>query len=218
MPKNSIIFDFDGTLIDSAPSILNSLQYALNEALVTPLYPLDESLIGPPLTEVVSNVLGKEQQDRIPRVVECFKRYYDTQGYKSSLPYAGMEHLLEQLKQANFDIYIATNKRFLPTKNIVNYLGWTDHFKKVYALDYFRPAAIDKSAMLSCVKLEVNQDSKNLLYVGDRKEDADAAKANEMPFLWVSWGYGKFVESIGRHSIVNVPMQILEFASISQSN
>ncbi len=216
MTKPSIIFDLDGTLIDSAPSILSSLKYALNEVSVTPRHPLSKSLIGPPLTQIVSSVLGKEQQDGVPLVIECFKRHYDTQGYKSSTAYPGIQELLEQLKQTDIDIYIATNKRIVPTKSILNHLGWNDYFKKAYALDYFQPNVVDKSTMLSQVAHELKKDSKNLFYVGDRLDDADAAKDNNMSFLWASWGYGEFVESMDKSSIVNFPKQILESISIFQ--
>ena len=209
MSKPSIIFDLDGTLIDSAPSILSSLQAALNEASVTPCKPLSESLIGPPLPQIILDVLGKEQQASIPDVIERFKRHYDTQGYKSSVVYPGIQDLLEELKQTDIDLYIATNKRITPTQSILKYLGWNDYFKEVYALDYFLPAVLDKSSMLSNVVKELKKDSKDLIYVGDRPEDADAAKENKMPFLWASWGYGEYVD-IGMHSQLNFPDQILK--------
>jgi phosphoglycolate phosphatase len=210
MSKPSIIFDLDGTLIDSAPSILSSLQAALNDASVTPCQPLSQSLIGPPLPQIISHVLGEEQQASIPDVIEYFKRHYDTQGYQSSVVYPGIQDLLEQLKQTDIDLYIATNKRIAPTKSILNYLGWNDYFKKVYALDCFRPAVLDKSSMLSRVVDDAKKKSKDLIYVGDREEDADAAKENKMPFLWASWGYGEYVAAMGVGAILNFPDQILE--------
>lgn len=213
MTKPSIIFDLDGTLIDSAPSILNSLQAAMIEASVTPCLPLNHSQIGPPLAQIISDVLGKKQQARIPDVIECFKRHYDTVGYKSSVDYPGIQDLLEQLKQTDIDLYIATNKRISPTQSILNYLGWNHYFKKVYALDYFQPAVSDKSTMLSCAVNELKKDPKDLIYVGDRVEDADAAKKNMMPFLWVSWGYGECVESMKIDAVLNSPNQIFQYVN-----
>lgn len=209
MTKPSVIFDLDGTLIDSAPSILSSLQAALDEASVTPHHPLSQSLIGPPLPQIISDVLGKEQQDRIPDVIEYFKRHYDTQGYKSSVAYPGIQDLLEKLKQTDIDLYIATNKRIKPTRSILNHLGWNDYFKEVYALDCFRPAVLDKTTMLSNVVNELKKDSNDLIYVGDRTEDADAARENRMQFLWASWGYGE-CETIRIDDLLNFPDQIIK--------
>lgn len=214
MPQPSVIFDLDGTLIDSAPSILSSLKAALNEVSVTTVRPLSHSLIGPPLPQIVSEVLGKEQHARIPDVIECFKRHYDTHGYQSSVAYPGIQDLLEQLRQTNVDLYIATNKRIVPTQSILNYLGWNHYFKKVYALDCFRPAVADKSTMLSRVIQNLKRDSTELVYVGDRFEDFQAAEINLIPFLWASWGYGSR-KSMGRiQTVLNSPMDLIQLTKI----
>ena len=212
MPYKNIIFDLDGTLIDSARSILSSLQAALDAADICPNLPLDQSLIGPPLPQIMAEVLGKEHQERIPEIIERFKAHYDAMGYLNTVVYPGISEMLAQLQQKNIDLYIATNKRIIPTLNILYHLKWNGYFKKVYSLDYFTPAVADKSTMLARVCDDLNNDIKDLVYVGDRSEDAEAAKKNRMPFLSASWGYGEKVVNIGCDGVLISPEQIINFA------
>lgn len=209
MTKLGLIFDLDGTLIDSAPSILSSLQVALGQASVTPRRPLTKSLIGPPLRAIISNILKKEDQARIPHVMQCFKYHYDTLGYQSSLAYPGIQDLLEQLKKTDVHLYIATNKRIVPAYSILSYLGWSKFFKNVYALDYFQPAVADKVTMLLCIKDKLKKEYDDFIYIGDRPEDAHAAKENNLPFLWASWGYGGCTAPVETDNTLSAPYQIM---------
>lgn len=214
MAQRSIIFDLDGTLIDSAPSILSSLKAALDEVSVSPIHPLSHNLIGPPLPQIISEILAPQQHSRIPEVIECFKRHYDTHGYLSTAVYPGVKDVLVKLKRENIDLYIATNKRITPTLSILAHLGFTEFFKNVYSLDYFKPPAPNKSAMLSNIRLIANQNDVDLVYVGDRLEDAEAAYENKIPFLLASWGYGNLFQSISIKSILNSPADLLKFTLI----
>ena len=60
MPPRSILFDFDGTLIDSAPGILASFEAALRQTGITPAVPLVASLIGPPLPVTAAALVGRD--------------------------------------------------------------------------------------------------------------------------------------------------------------
>jgi phosphoglycolate phosphatase len=156
----------------------------------------------------MAEVLGDEHQERIPEIIELFKVHYDTNGYLNTVVYPGIQEMLIKLKQKNIDLYIATNKRIAPTQSILNLLGWTDFFKKVYALDYFQPAVPDKSTMLSSILKDLEKDAHDLVYVGDRAEDAVAANKYSISFLWASWGYGEGVGNMEKIGVLNYPDQI----------
>lgn len=189
----NIIFDLDGTLIDSAPTILKGLERVIEISGIIPLLPLTPSLIGPPLKETILQLIGHDSGISMESLVEEFKAYYDSEGYKSSQVYDGIHELLRELVVRNASLYIATNKRFEPTQKIIDYFGWTTHFKHIYSIDKYTEAPFaNKAAMIAQLIQEQNIDIQSSLYIGDRIEDQEAASLNTLPTILVNWGYGDF--------------------------
>jgi len=205
-----LIFDLDGTLIDSAPSILASLAKVLDEAGVTPCVPMDSNLIGPPLQETLSKLTGTQNPEILRSYVEAFKRYYDEGGYKETLPYSGIVEMLSKLRARGFPMHLATNKRLAPTLLIIDFLGWNDFFSSIYALDRYQPRLSDKGELLQRLLMEQRIRADEALYIGDKSEDGIAAERNALAFLGVKWGYGDFADG-GKWLAVNSPRSLLEW-------
>ncbi|MDP2795496.1 MAG: HAD hydrolase-like protein [Sulfurisoma sp.] len=85
-----LLFDLDDTPIDSAPSMLASMSAALMKCGITPIIPLDKSLIGPPLRDTLQRVTGIDNAERIESLVNAFKTHYDTDGYRETMVYPGI--------------------------------------------------------------------------------------------------------------------------------
>lgn len=187
-----LIFDLDGTLIDSAPSILAGFEGALKQHHLQPVLPLNEKLIGPPLKETLKLLTGITDPHRIEALADSFKCYYDAEGYKASRVYPDIGEVLARLKQEGHILHIATNKRLNPTLKILQYFGWQGLFTHVYALDCQTPAFPDKTAMLAGLLAQQGINPGKALYVGDKREDGEAAERNRLPFIAVAWGYGDF--------------------------
>ena len=185
-----ILFDLDGTLIDSAPAILASFRDAFAQTGIPAVRSIDESIIGPPLTETLELLAGSRDASLIDRLAAAFKASYDTEGYRLTATFTGIDQMLSQLKAAGFTLAIATNKRILPTRLILEHLGWSNYFATVYALDLFTPRLANKAAMLARLIADQAIPVDQALYIGDRSEDGESADANQLPFLAVTWGYG----------------------------
>ncbi|WP_019939046.1 HAD family hydrolase [Bordetella sp. FB-8] len=206
MPLRHIVFDLDGTLIDSAPAILGTLASILEQAGLEPVRPLTQDIIGPPLAEIVASLVPVEKAALIPVLIAAFKNQYDGHGYKETLSYPGVSIMLESLVKMNFSLFIATNKRIYPTRLIVNHLEWDGLFSGAYALDSFDPPFTGKAGLLSRLRNQLGLDKSSSIYVGDRPEDAAAAAHADLPFIQAAWGYGSGWGKIR----LDTPWQLIE--------
>jgi phosphoglycolate phosphatase len=190
MNRNKIIFDLDGTLIDSGTSIINSINIALKTNNIKANKPLNIDLIGPPLNDIFLSIISEENKKYISKLIQCFVEHYDLIGYKETIVFEGVKEMLDELLNKDLELYIATNKRITATHKIMDYLGWNEKFKKVYTLDYFNPPMPNKKLMLKNICKELPK-SNFTVYIGDRKEDGEAANEAKIDFFWAAWGYSK---------------------------
>lgn len=190
--RDTLIFDFDGTLIDSAPGILATYAEVLASAGITPAVPLDQHLIGPPLQPTMEKLVGEQLTDpaRLQALVEDFKLRYGSTGVAHTPAYPGADDALLSLREQGYTLYLATNKRAQPTLALLDKFGWQAHFQRVYCIDSSQPAFCDKTAMLRQLLLENNLAAEACLYIGDTRGDYLSANANGIPFIAALWGYG----------------------------
>lgn len=187
--KKHIIFDLDGTLIDSAPSILESFKQAFSLQNIRPSVPITADVIGPPLMPTLAKLAGREDTSLLNQLAVNFKAHYDESGYKKATVYQGIQKLLEVLQEADVYLYIATNKRDLPTQKIMQHLNWSPFFKGVFALDSYSPPLTAKPLMVERMMTDYAIAPADTIYVGDRYEDGLAADHNQIDFAMVTWGY-----------------------------
>jgi phosphoglycolate phosphatase len=207
----NIIFDLDGTLIDSAPAILDCMQYALIEHQISLPCKLGLDFIGPPLDLALEKILEDRYLQAKPNVVKSFKKLYDSEGFKNTRPYLGIDQLLASLTRDGLKLYIATNKRIEPTLQIVKHLGWESYFSAIYGIN--TPVSsgkpfIDKSAMIASLLADYNLNIEDSIYIGDRLEDQIAAENNKLNSAIVTWGYGDYNNLTVYKSIVNIPFDL----------
>lgn len=187
----NVIFDLDGTLIDSADSILTGLKATIKKFGFEPALPLNVKLVGPPLKQTIQKLVGDQVNIDLNILVDDFKNYYDTEGFKATATYPGIEKLLYELHNLGIRMYLATNKRQEPTLKIINYFDWASLFEEIYAIDRFVDAPFrDKTEMIGSLIQKESINKKSTIYVGDRFEDLEASMANNIRVILVQWGYG----------------------------
>ncbi len=189
MPPD-ILFDLDGTLIDSSPGILASFERVLAAHGLSPAVPLEASLIGPPLAVTLRQVSGIQDEARLGRLVEAFKEDYDTAGYLATDIFSGVATGLAQLAAIGARLFIITNKRMVPTRRILEALGLAQHFAGIHTRDETEPMAPSKAAVTQRVLDRYGIDPGRAFFVGDSDEDAAAARENGLRFIHAAYGYG----------------------------
>ena len=188
-----IIFDMDGTLIDSSAIISNSINYVRSKL---GLPPMDRKVILEAVNDTSIHrprfFYGVEEYE--PRHVKWFREYYSKNHHKQTVLYTGIKELLEELKPY-FRYALATNAYRESAMLILKNLGIEHYFDIIVCgdeVEHPKPAPdmiykiID---FFGCKKDEV-------VLVGDGKTDEEAAKAAGITFLKVSWGWQRYEDAI----------------------
>lgn len=193
MLKNykNIIFDLDGTIINSSQEILNCLKKSYSKAN----YYVDNSkftsdVIGPPIKTIITTVSPElSDKDKINEVISNFRRIYDNDENDISVMYDGVDEFLKNLKDCNKRLFIATFKPKIPTLRILNKLGIIDLFDEIYTVDKF-DVPMSKSEMIRVIVEQYELDRTKTLMIGDAVSDMIAAKENNIGAIGALWGYG----------------------------
>jgi phosphoglycolate phosphatase len=196
LPAKHIIFDFDGTLIDSSPAILKTLELVLRAHGVAPIRPLARDLIGPPLLATLQSCSGVTDAQLLEHMADAFRSSYDTDGIRSTEVYAGISAVLRQLLAEGRGLHLATNKRQRPTLLLLEHFGWQAWFESVYCIDSRTPPYPTKGDMLVMQLKEQKLDAGDTIYAGDTAHDEKAAADAGLRFLAVGWGYGVGEQSV----------------------
>ncbi len=189
-PTYSVLLDLDGTLIDSEPGILASCLAALRALGHEPDETLDiKRVIGPPLEDMLQVLLQPYGDARVSEAVTAYRQHYGESGLFESEPYPGIGDCLMEMQQAGLRIYLATSKRAIFARRILEHLEFSKHFDGIHGsvsggqLDH-------KPELLAHILSEHGISTAHSLMVGDRRYDISGAHAVGMRGLGVLWGYG----------------------------
>lgn len=203
----AVLFDLDGTVIDSYPGIQKAFDNAFLKLYSIPNETSIKDFIGPPLTRILVKVNGETDDNKIERFVKLFKDFYDTQDFKLSVLYDGMKDLLEDLYNRGIKLFIVTNKRQKPTELITKYLNIEHYFCALYCIDSNRGYS-SKSEMVKDI-LEVERlSSDKCVLIGDTYQDEISAKPNNITFIYAAYGYGT-LSNVERS--IHQPLDTLKF-------
>ena len=187
--SKAIIFDFDGTLVDSEKAI-----YECFQKITKRIAPERESyaknlLIGPPLRDTASEILGAEKQDLLDEFVQSFIAMHDEHVICHTQPYPDVTQVLNELYIKNIPMAVATNKRSAPTQKLIDNFGWSEYLLLIECSDS-KLKIRNKDAMIKDI---INQSSpfQASFFVGDTVNDGLSANLNQLPFVKASYGYGR---------------------------
>lgn len=186
----NIIFDLDGTLIDSSGDIIDCLKRSYELAGIKINVNIDESYIGPPLVEMLNSITPFLSKEQIDLVVKNFRSCYDESSYNKTILYDGVQELLENLRKIGIKMFIATNKPIKPTQKIITALK-IDYFHDIVSIDSIEGCKLDKINMISYLFRKWNLTKSTTIMVSDSVSDIMVAHSYGLICVSVLNGYGK---------------------------
>jgi phosphoglycolate phosphatase len=188
----TVLFDLDGTLVDSRPGIVAATNATLR-ALGEPERPPAEleGFIGPPLYETFGTLLAHRSPDgaRIDEIVADYRERYRAGMVEGSTVYPGITELLDALAAAGARLAVATSKARPLAVPLLEGVGLADRFDVIAGP--IPPARDDKAQTIAQALAALGEAAGDgAVMVGDRHHDIDGAHAHGLRAIGAAWGFG----------------------------
>ena len=210
-----IIFDLDGTLLNTLDDLADSTNFALSE-FNYPTRSKEEisTFVGNGVAKLIERAIpdGKHNPN-FNKCLEIFKQHYSINKYNKTAPYNDIINLLIELKEKNYKIAVVSNKFDLAVKELCQ-----KYFPNLIdiAIGENEAAGINKKPAPDTINLVLEQlklTSNQAIYVGDSDVDILTAKNSNMPCISVTWGFRdeKFLLENDAKIIINNPKEIIDY-------
>ncbi len=185
-----VLFDLDGTLIDSELGITNCAIYALGKFGVHIADKKElRAFIGPPLFDSFSKTYGFSDDDAA-KAVDYYRERFSEKGILEFSVYDGMEALLSRLKAAGKVLIVATSKYELYAQQIIDSIGFSKYFSLVVGSCKDGSRAAKADVISYALKKCGPHDPTRVVMIGDRKHDILGARAVGIDSIGVLHGFG----------------------------
>ena len=205
-----ILFDLDGTLVDSAPDLALSVNQMLAELDLpqcgeAPVRGWVGDGIDALIERAMHNALGKATDEAsFERALAVFRRCYAANNGALSRPYEGAMPLLDSLRAAGLRLGCVTNKAQAFTEPLLDQMQLLERLDCVLSGDQVSRKKPHPDILLAACE-QIGVGTAEALLVGDSRNDVRAARAAAMPVVAVSYGYsqGEDVHALGADAVVD---------------
>lgn len=192
---DTVLFDLDGTLTDSAPGIKRSLKYALDKMGVSGYEPgILDKFLGPPLVWSYKTYLGLSDELAAEGLRLYRENYNEMGGKYLAEVYPGIEELLKRLKKGGARLAVATVKPEQTAREVLEHFGLLKYFDCVSGGQPEERKADKKSVIEEALRRIGKRADDSVLMVGDRVYDIEGGIAAGVKTLGVGYGFGGFRE------------------------
>lgn len=187
------IFDLDGTLLDSAPDIVNAANLTLDQHRLPPLAPeVIKGFVGNGIPKLVARVMRSiglpDDAAHQAVLVADFKRHYANSPSRETRPFPNVRQALSALADADIRLGICTNKDHALTLKILEDFDMLDLFANIHGGDSLPVKKPDPAPLLSSITA---LSARRTIFIGDSEIDAATASAAAIPFALFAHGYRK---------------------------
>ncbi|MBV9085371.1 MAG: HAD-IA family hydrolase [Acidobacteriaceae bacterium] len=208
-----IIFDLDGTLIDSSKDLAISMNATRAHMGMPPLDPnLIFSYVGNGVAALVQRALGDSASEpMLQEAVAYFLKFYRAHALEHTQLYPGIRELLEQLSSARHKLAVLTNKPARISYDIVKALAFADRFIRVYGGDSFAAKKPDPIGVATLIG-DAGARHEDTLLVGDSAVDVEAARNAGVRCCGVLWGFQpEGLRAKNPDIMINQPAELLNY-------
>lgn len=211
MKFNSVVFDLDGTLLDTLGDLRDSVNFAL-EKNGLPKRTTEEirSFVGNGIRLLIERSVPENTSFEITEVCfSDFKEYYKDHSAILTKAYDGIIDLMKELKSKGIKIAVVSNKADFAVKTLME-----DYFNGLYDCAYGERAGVLRKpapdGVFDAIS-EMGAEVKDSVYIGDSEVDVETSKNAKLPCIAVTWGFRdkKVLESLNPEYIVDSPSDIL---------
>lgn len=193
MARPIIVFDLDGTLVDTAPDLLDSLNHCLELARIPTVDEVSlRRFVGMGGKVMIERAFAAQNrplaEEHLAELLVAFLEHYTANIPGRSLLYPGAEAALRRLAGAGFALAVCTNKYESLSRKLLESLEVADRFAAICGQDTFDWRKPDPRHLLSTIEA-AGGDPERAVMVGDSRTDIDTAKAAGVPVVAVDFGY-----------------------------
>ncbi len=194
MDKKLIIFDMDGTLVNSSLTIANAINYVRKNLGFEPMAQehilrlVNDHTINPAQTFYHAKAFDRDHE-------KWFSEYYTKNHASELVLYEGIKELLDTLKGKGHDLAVATNAYRGSTIESLTHLEVYEHFDAIACYDDV-PQGKPHPDMLHKILDELGHSSHNALFIGDGPRDEMASKRAEIDYIMVDWGFTDHTDAV----------------------
>jgi len=202
---NTIVFDLDGTLADTAPDLaaaLNHVLVSLGRETIDP--DSVRNLVGHGARSLIRRGLaatGEASEELVEEGFPLYLDFYSANICNGTKVYPGIEAALDKLRDEGLALAVCTNKLESLTHQLLEALGWTDRFDSVVGGDTLLVRKPDPAPLHEAI---ARARGGRAAFVGDSITDADTARAAGVPFVAVSFGFSdRPAEELGAGALID---------------
>ena len=206
---STVLFDLDGTIVDSAADITASLAHMFTElGLDVPSDDVLRSYVGPPLLDSLRLTAGFDDAEAW-EALNVYRDHYGEHFLRSPV-FPGVAGLLERLHAAGIPVALATSKPESMARQVLDHAGLSQYFTEITGASDDEELSTKADVVREALRrLQAKGiDTSNAVMVGDRGYDTLGAAANGVPTILVEWGYGSPAEAADTIAVVHSADQL----------
>lgn len=211
MKYKLVIFDLDGTLMDTSSGILMAVKDTIKDHGMPALSEEKiRTFIGPPIQWSFEAQYGISKE-KAQSMADTFRALYSTKHLLGAVPYPGIYDLLQSLRERGIESAIATYKREDYALRLLKHYHFDDYTDIMYGGD--NDGTLKKRDIIQkCIDTAGVKNLNEVVMVGDTLHDSNGAKELGVDFIGVSYGFGFHGEDVnGIDSMAETPQDILRF-------